>query len=132
MFEADISSEIFFAEDVFGEQFSLREKGVFRFSPETSETSPFANDLEEWAAMLLDNYALHTGQPLAHQWQMQHGVLREGFRLAPRLPFVAGGEYAVSNLVSMNELELMEYRAQIANQIAELPDGTQIRFEVTE
>lgn len=131
-FDVDLSKELFFAEDVFGEQFSLRESGVFKFKPETGEIELFAESLDDWAEKILENYALHTGQPLAHEWQKQHGALPRGCKLAPKQPFVAGGEYAISNLASMSDIELIEFRAQIANQIANLPDGAQIQIEISE
>lgn len=131
-FDVDLSAEIFFAEDAFGEQFSLRKSGVFTFNPETGEIEFFAENLDAWAAKVLENYPLHTGQPLAHDWQEQHGSLQKGCRLAPKVPFVAGGEYAVSNLTSMNDVELIEFRAQIANQIANLPEGAQIQIEISD
>ena len=131
-FDSDLSVEIFFAEDVFGEQFSLRKNGVFKFNPETGEIELFAESLDAWAKKILENNALHTGQPLAHEWQKQHGALPKGFRLAPKQPFVAGGEYVVSNLASMSDVELIEFRAQIANQIANLPEGAQIQIEISD
>lgn len=131
-FDANLSAEIFFAEDVFGEQFSLRENGIFKFNPETGEVKLFAENLDAWAEKILDNFALHTGQPLAHEWQKQNGALPRGCRLAPKLPFVFGGEYAISNLASMSDVELIEFRAQIANQIANLPDGAQIQIEISD
>ena len=131
-FEADLSAEIFFAEDVFGEQFSLRQNGVLKFNPETGETELFAESLDGWAEKILENYALHTGHPLAREWQKKHGALSKGCRLAPKMPFVAGGEYAVSNLASMGDIELIEFRAQIANQIANLPEGAQIQIDVSD
>lgn len=131
-FDIDLSAEIFFAEDVFGEQFSLRESGVFKFNPETGEIEAFAKSLDAWAEKVLQDYTFHTGQPLAHEWQKKHGALPKGCRLAPKLPFVGGGEYALSNLISMNDVELIEYRSQIANQIMKLPDGAKIQIKVSE
>lgn len=130
-FDTDLSSDVFFAEDVFGEQFSLRDSGVFKFRPETGETELFARDLHSWADAILGDNALHTGQPLAREWQNQNGALPRGYRLAPKLPFVVGGEYATSNLTSMRDSELIEYSAQIANQIANLSDGSQIRITMS-
>ena len=131
-FDADLSSEIFFAEDVFGEQFSLRNDGVFKFNPETGEIELVAKSLDAWAEKVLEDYAVHTGQPLAHEWQKQHGALPKGCRLAPKQPFVAGGEYVVANLASMSDIELIEFRAQIANQIANLPERAQIQIEISD
>ncbi len=129
-FDADLSTETFFAEDVFGEQFSIREKGIVKFNPETGEIVPFAEDIEEWAQKLLKDYAFQTGQSIAHSWQAKHGPLANGCRLAPKVPFVIGGEYMVSNLVSMEDIELVKFNAQIANQITNLSDGSTVKIDL--
>src|SRR5579884_4262221 len=44
---------LFFAEDVFGEQFAMKGDRIYRFNPETAETTEIAEDLEGWAATLI-------------------------------------------------------------------------------
>lgn len=121
---------LFFAEDIFGNQFCLRGGSVLTFDSETGALEPLATDMEAWAETILDDYGLWTGHRLAHAWQEIHGPLQAGLRLVPKLPFVLGGEYVVTNLYAMNAVESMRYRADIALQIRDAPDGTSVMLKV--
>ncbi len=122
----------FFAEDIFGHQFAIGSGGVYRFDPETGERERIAADLKEWALLILGDYKVETGYPLAHEWQRLHGPLPVGKRLVPKLPFVLGGEFSVDNLHAQDAVEAMCYRASIATQLRDLPDGATIRLQVVE
>jgi hypothetical protein len=121
---------VFFAEDAFGCQFALRGDAVVTFDPETGETEELARGLEAWAARLLEDYRVLTAHPIAHDWQVQHGAIPRGARLVPTTPFVLGGAFAVDNLRAVDAVEGMRFRAHIATQIRDLPDGAKIRLVV--
>jgi hypothetical protein len=123
---------VFFAEDVFGVQFALAGTSVVTFEPETGEVQPLAPDLRAWAAAVLADHPMLTGYPLAHKWQTEHGALPQGQRLVPKVPFVLGGAYAVDNLAAMDATTAMSFRASVAVQIRDLPDGATIRLRVTD
>jgi hypothetical protein len=119
-----------FAEDVFGGQFCLSEAGVVSFDPETGDTRPMGHDLESWAGSLLADYPNLTGHAVARRWQEVHGQIGPELRLVPRIPFVLGGEFDLPNLHLLDSLEAMRFRASIAVQIRDLPDGASIRLVV--
>ncbi|MFF5083519.1 hypothetical protein ACFY36_41270 [Actinoplanes sp. NPDC000266] len=96
-----------FAEDVFGGQFGLRGDEVVSFNPETGELEHMASSLEAWAAEILDDHSVMTGQPLAHEWQLKHRPLSPGERLIPVVPFALGGEYTADNLRPITDAEAM-------------------------
>lgn len=121
---------VFFAEDLFGVQFGLRDGRIYRFDPETGETEEVASSLDEWAGKILDNYDYETGYPLAHEWQERNGPLPSGERLLPKIPFVLGGEYKVDNLYALDMVEGMRHRADMWKQIKDLPEGAQVRLKV--
>jgi len=123
---------LFFAEDVFGGQFCIKDAKVFTFDPETGVLEYLADDIEGWAAAIVGDYDVLTGYPLAHQWQSRNGPLPANKRLLPKVPFVAGGEFVMGNLYLADAAEGMKFRADIANQIKSLPDGAQIRFNVVD
>jgi hypothetical protein len=122
----------FFAQDLFGGQFALHSGGVFRFNPETAELQWFADSLEEWAGNLLADPDVETGWPLARAWQQKFGMLKPGMRLVPKIPFVLGGEYAIDNLHPLDACEAMKFYAELAIQIADLPEGASVRLRVVE
>jgi hypothetical protein len=123
---------VFFAEDVFGNQFCLRGGHVFTFDPETGGLELVADGMDAWARRILDDYDLWTGHRLARDWQELHGSIPIGSRLIPITPFVMGGDYAVSNLHAVEAVQGMKYRASIAIQIRDLPDGTAVNLKVIE
>lgn len=123
---------IFFAEDVFGVQFCLRDMRVFTFDPETGGLELFSGSIDEWAEKILDNYSVLTGHKLARQWQLAYGAIPIGSRLLPKIPFIMGGAYAVDNLYALEAAQGMRYRACIAMQIRDLPDGSKVKLTVVE
>lgn len=123
---------LFFAEDVFGGQFCIRNGKVYTFDPETGTLEYLADDVEGWATTIVNDYDVLTGYSLAHQWQERNGPLPANKRLLPKVPFVAGGEFDLGNLYLADALEGMKFRADIAKQIQNLPDGAQIRFDVVD
>ncbi len=131
-FNLNLSDHIFFAENIFGEQFSLSEDGVFLFDPELGELKQIANNLEIWAQEILADSDYLTGYLLAHDWQLEHGKLPLGSRLLPRQPFVLQGSFSTDNLVMKPDVEGMKIRAQLADKIANMSDGTTLYFEITE
>ena len=80
--------------------------------------------------MVLNDYEVLTGYPLAHQWQKRNGPIAAGMRLLPKIPFVMGGEFSLDNLYVVNAIEGMRLRADIADKIKSLPNGTQVKYSL--
>lgn len=120
----------FFAEDVFGNQFFIKDENIFTFDPETGEVEKIAGSLNDWASEIMGDYDFYTGHSLAHDWQKAHGPIPLGSRLLPKIPFVVGGEFEVENLYALNSVEAMKYRASIALQIKDMPDGSKINIKI--
>ena len=123
---------LFFAQDVFGGQFCLRRDEICTFDPETGSTDCIADSFEAWARVILDDYEVLAGFPLAHAWQTTNGALPPGQRLVPKTPFVLGGEYTVKNLYALDATEAMTFRANLAVQIRDLTEGAQVKWEIRE
>jgi hypothetical protein len=121
---------LFFAEDLFGTQFALRDDRVLLFDPETGEAKEFASDLCEWSGRILDDYEFLTGYPLGHAWQESHGALPRDRRLVPKVPFVLGGAFELENLYLADPVEAMRFRGDLAHQIQNLSDGEQVRLKI--
>lgn len=122
----DLGKLFFFAEDLFGCQYGIMNSEVVLFDPETGECESVADTLESWARVLLDDLNFRTGYPLAQAWRRVHGAIPRGCRLHPNIPFVFGGKYEVSNLHLGRDVEGMIFRASLARQIRDVPDGEQV------
>jgi hypothetical protein len=59
------------------------------------------------------------------------GALAPGRKYCLKIPGVLGGEYGGDNLGTKSLDELIRASGHIAQQIADLPDGTSIRLSVT-
>lgn len=119
---------LFFAEDVFGGQFCIKEDGIYTFDPETGAFDYLAPDINEWCKHILEDYEVLTGYPLANAWQKKYGSIPAGYRLVPKIPFVVGGEYEPDNLYLEKSTIAMKARATIALQIRDVPDGSNIKL----
>jgi len=119
-----------FAEDAFGGQFCISETGVSRFDPESGALKQVADDLDGWASRLLSDCDGMTGYGTAHAWQAANGSLPPRCRLMPKQPFVVGGTSELANLVAIDSVRLMKNMGNLARQIHDLPDGSQIKFEI--
>lgn len=108
----------------------MQKRGSVPFFPETGTLEPMAPDLGGWAGAILNDYQLLTGHPLAREWQSLHGPIPLGKRLLPKLPFVLGGEYSVSNLYLQDAVEGMRVRGHLAVAIKDVPDGGKIKIEI--
>jgi len=85
-----------------------------------------------WADALLRSYRVLTGYALAHEWQRINGKIPSGVCLVPKRPFVLGGEFSLQNLHLIDATTAMWWRANIAVQIKDVPDGGQIRLKVVD
>jgi hypothetical protein len=119
---------LFFGEDIFGTQFVIYDNGISKFDPETSDMETMASNFEEWAELILEDYEVETGYPLAHEWQEKNGYLPVGKRLVPKLPFVLGGEFNISNLELIDAIDGMKLRSKLACKLKDIPDGNKIKF----
>ena len=121
---------LFVAEDIFGNQFCLLKDAIYTFDAETAQLEEFARSVGDWAHKVVEEFELVTGYPVGHRWQSTHGALAAGYRLAPKTPFVLGGPYEVENLYACEAIAAMRARGNLARQIADVPDGTPINFQV--
>ena len=129
-YEIDLSSHVFFAENLLGEQFSLCASGVYRFDPETAELECVGASLEDWAKWLLSDLDFVTGRPLAEAWVRCHGPLPDGVRLLPRVPLVLGGDFGIDNMVAVQDFTGMKSRSELANQLRGLSDGAEVVIDI--
>jgi hypothetical protein len=120
--------QLFFAEDAFGNQFCVHKGTICLFEAETGECRELAKSFEDWAALILDDYEFQTGYPLLHQWQLKNGNLPVGQRLIAKFPFVLGGAYSLDNLAAMDCVEIMRARGNIAWQLRDVPEGTNVEI----
>jgi len=125
-----ILATLFFAEDAFGCQYGYFDNKIVQFDPETGCLDFLCESFDMWCNLMMSEYEQYTGYALIHEWQLCNGAIKPEHRLCPVLPFVLGGEYRIDNLYSVHSVQGMKHRANIALQIRDLPDGTNIKFAI--
>lgn len=113
--------------NVFGEPFFAESGSVFKVSPETGGREEVCS-LNDFSPGGLDDY--WTGESLKQQWEMIHGAIPADNFLVPVTPFVLGGEFDISNLMSIDKDEAIGYYKRIRDGIRDLPDGATVKIEV--
>jgi len=129
-YKVDFEMLLCFAENVFGEQFCILTDKIVKLDPETGQLKDVASSMEDWAELMVENPDFYIGYSLAHTWQLKYGALAIGQRLAPKKPFILGGEFVVENLYAVDAVVGMRSRASISNQIKDVPEGAAITFDI--
>ncbi len=89
---------LFFAENLFGDQFALRDNRVWLFDPETGVAELFADTLAGWASRILQDPEA-VGFATALAWQQAYGDIPPGKRLFCKIPFVLGGQWTLPTCI---------------------------------
>ncbi len=121
-----------FGEDLFGDQFILREDAVLRLEAETGLLTPLAPSLETFLdrvlASLPDLLGYDPLQALAHTGgQLQPGQLLQAYP-----PFVIDVDPAERSIRPVDAMEVRAYLANFAGQLRDIPDGGSIDIRVME
>ena len=123
---------LFFAEDVFGNQFAFAEGRIVRFLAETGEQEFMADSFEEWLRTILADPEEELSLWLLRAWRTPGNAVQTGEHLCPKMPFIAGGAYEPENLYVLDRAASMIFKGDFASQTKNVPDGGRIRLKVVE
>ncbi len=121
-----------FAEDIFGNQFCIKDGSVFSFDVETGNLKHLSPSLDLWADLILSDDRFWTGWPIAQQWSEIHGPFPLHKRLHPATPFCCGGSYGLDNLRPIDAGEMMAGWGSFATQIRNIPEGGQFQLKIVD
>jgi hypothetical protein len=71
-----------FAEDIFGNQFSIKDGSIHHFEVETGELKSMAPSIDRWAELILADDQHWTGWPFAQRWKEHKAPIPLHNRLA--------------------------------------------------
>jgi hypothetical protein len=130
-----IEPEEIVGENDFGNLIIRDDRGKYwRLCPEDAYCKVIAQNRNE-----LD--ALSTNQDFLADWYMASlaeqakeklGSLQPGRKYHLVIPGVLGGEYDISNIRTVSQIEQIHLSGDIGKEIAELPDGAKIQLRVIE
>ena len=123
----------FFGQDIFGNQFGFGKSGIVFFNIETAEREIIAKDFVKWIEVIFEDLEFLTGQKFVKQWAIKNKeTIEYNQRFCPKKPFIVGGDYDTSNLYLQQFPLYLSSNANIARQVYNLPDGTDINIKMTD
>ena len=129
-FQAIRPDDVPFAQDVFGDQFVLRDGKVWKLDGYTDRLDPVADGLVDFfGAVQRDPIALLS---LGHLAQFEAGgeTLRPGELLMEWPPFVVDESKKGVTLRRIPVAERLEFLADIARQLRGVADGARVEFKI--
>jgi hypothetical protein len=129
-YESFVDPGLCFAQDVFANQFSIKDGTICRFDAETGDLTPVAATVAKWAELIQSNDRVWTGWPTAYRWKERHGPIPLHQRLQPATPLCCGGSSDIEDLAAVDAAFLMGYWGKFATQIHDLPDGASISSSI--
>lgn len=118
----------FFAEDVFGNLFGLRNREALFLDPETANLDKVGEGFRGWAEYLVSDLDYATGGGLAKAFADGNGPIAFENRLSPKKPFLLGGEFSVGNLLPLPWEKNLGIKAELYSQTKDLPEGASIEI----
>jgi len=119
---------MFFAQDIFGNQFCFKNNQIFLFFIESGELEYVANKFNEFLEILEEEYDYLTGVAVKKEWEDSHVQLKFGERLCPKKPFILGGGYELDNFYNIETYNNLDYNSNIAIQLYGIPDKTKVKI----
>ena len=132
LFEEVAAADVPFAEDAFGDQFLLREGRVVRLSGELGEVTELAAGLPEFFADVLREPAQVLDYAPLLQLLAAGTEVRPGQLVAAYPPFSLRADGAERDLRPVDALDRRRFLAHLARQLHGMPEGAEVRLEVTE
>ena len=122
---------LFFAENVFGDQFAFDGERIIHFAAETGARTDLAKDVEQWLTLLLKEPERYLDFDGVAAWSDRNGLVPLGEHLVPDVPFVLSSGDVANKLSTTDAFKSMGFKGTIARQIKDLPDGAQIEIKWT-
>lgn len=120
-----------FAQDVFGDQFILREGMVFKLDSYADQLEPVADDLVDFFGKVQEDPIDLLALGHLAQFEASGETLRPGELLMEWPPFVVSGSEKGVSLRRIPAQERLEFLADIARQLRGVADGTKVEFKIS-
>lgn len=122
LYETVLPSDIPFAQDLYGDQFLLRDEQVWRLFAETGELESMAGNLEEFWDGVKSNFTTYLNVDAAE--------LEPGQLLLAYPPFCFEEAGLTVELSTVPAAEAIQFHARLALQLKDIPEGAKIKFNL--
>lgn len=129
-YNKNVQNTFFFATDAFGFPYGVLDGSIVKLNSESGVLERHSENLDKWAEKIIEDYDYETGWSLCRDWQLHKNKrLAVNERLIPKKPFSMGGEFEITNLISMNILEVMENYSKLYLQVKDAKKGQTITIQ---
>ena len=118
-----------FGQDIFSNQFVFSKNGIELFNIESGEREILADNFESFQEVLANETDYLTGRKLSFMIAKEKLL---DHRLCAKKPFITGGDYNTDNLYPLVFPEYIKVNANIARQVRNLSDRTDITMKSIE
>lgn len=119
-----------FAQDVFGDQFILRDGKVYKLDSYADQLEPIADGLVDFFGKVQEDPIRLLELGHLAQFESTGETLRPGELLMEWPPFVVEGSEKGVTLRRIPAAERLEFLADIARQLRGVADGTKVEFKI--
>jgi hypothetical protein len=131
-YPALLPTDIPFGQDAVGDQFVLRDAGVYRLDSETGELTNLEQGLLDFFSAVVTDPTETLGLQPLHQFRSEGGSLAPGELLSVYPPFCTAEAAAGVTLRAIGAEERLAFLAQFSAQIAAVNDDGQVRIVIEE
>ena len=124
MYEDVEPGDIPFAQDLFGDQFLLRDGVVLRLFAETGEIEELSPTLEDFFTRVVDDFAEFLN--------VQPSNLKPGQLILAYPPFCFEESGKSCDQTPLPAREVIHFHATLAKQLKDVPEGAKIKFNLNE
>jgi hypothetical protein len=132
LFPAVRPTDVPFGEDALGDQLVLRDGQVWRLSAETNALEPLGQDLTAFLDEVTGDPVGTLGLEPLRRFESEGGRLEPGQLLSVYPPYVVATSDGAEprSLRAVAAADRLRFLSHLAAQLAGLPDGTQVSFEI--
>lgn len=130
-YDEDVHDTTFFALDVFGYPFGISGDHIVQLDPETGRLELISNTMRGLLERV-EREPKMIGIAVFNNWLASGRTLDIQHRLAPKIPFILGGGTDREDFYAADIMQRAEFNAYIYEETKNLPEGTQMRFEITD
>ena len=122
--------DIPFGQDFLGNQFLRRDGTVWRLRADTGEMSNMGVDLGNFLGESRESPIEYLGLELLARYHQEHGMLEPGQLIHTMPPLCLARDDSEPSLKAAPADEAVKFLSSIAKQVADVPDGEEVRLEL--
>ena len=119
----------FFAQDILACQYGYDKEGnYFKYDIESGFREYYSDNLWDLISRIDADPEQEGGETILKKWESENGKIEKGNRLMAKMPFLFGGGFEASNLVSVETMIILNERTSMARDFSIIPSGSMVKI----